>query len=61
MLSILLYFLSRNSFSCWGNLGGCVSYYKTSSFAYIEFITKEIFTRYTNITTKSNWKLFTKV
>ncbi len=27
----------------------------------MEFITEDSFTKYTNITTKLNWKLFTKV
>ncbi len=30
-------------------------------FEYIKFITEDLFTKYTNITTKLIWKLFTKV
>jgi hypothetical protein len=32
-----------------------------SGFVKIEFMTIELFTKNTNITTKLNWKLFTKV
>jgi hypothetical protein len=36
-------------------------YYKMSSFVKIELITKELFTRNTNIATKLNLKLLTKL
>ncbi len=32
-----------------------------SCFILIEFVTEDWFTKHTNITTKLNWKLFTKV
>jgi hypothetical protein len=34
---------------------------KTSYFEKIKFIMEDCFTKYTNITTKLSWKLFTKV
>ncbi len=38
-----------------------LTYNKTSSFKLIKFITDDYFTEHTNITTKLNWTLFTKV
>jgi len=34
---------------------------KMNYFVCIKFITEESFTKYTNITTKLNWKLFAKI
>ncbi len=36
-------------------------YNKMSCFIQIKFITEDSFSKYTNITTKLNWELFTKV
>ncbi len=57
--------MEQNIFKVVVDYRGChskgITFNKTSYFEYVKFITEDLFTKYRNITTKLNWKLFTKV
>jgi hypothetical protein len=52
--------LARWSVCPWQAFQSSFIYNKTSCFEEINFITEDRFSKYTDITTKLNWKLFTK-